>query len=76
MAGHRFLTAPDPEEHRLRVAWYETLGTPQHKLADSRLAAYLWKRAQAEVAEDRRKHPKAKRNQLPEGPVGTGRNLP
>lgn len=62
----------DSTEARLRNVWHvakasvEAEATPDnvrefHKAHDV-LSAYLWNRAQADAAEDRRKHPKAKRN--------------
>ena len=56
---------PDPEEMRLRELWYETRDTdPQkHARVHQQLSDYLWDRANRIVAEDRAKHPKAKRNQ-------------
>lgn len=67
----------DPEEARLRQRWHDTVGTPEHAVADRLLSNYLWKRTEADIAEDRRKHPKAKRN-LPVGYESSAptRNLP
>lgn len=77
--GHKAIPASDPEEQRLRVEWYKRRklwgdeGFPSASNSkrsfdriDETLTAYLWKRASDEVAADRRKHPKAKRN-LPVG---------
>ena len=62
----------DPAEVRLRDAWHAAKSAMEadpvpdnvrefheaHRL----LSTYLWDRVQAEQAEDRRRHPKAKRN--------------
>lgn len=74
--GYRRLTSSDPVEMDLRDQWYkakiewETMGHPdsgpayQHfQHVGERLSAYLWDRASRDVEADRRKHPKAKRNQ-------------
>lgn len=62
MPGYRKVPAADPTEQKLREAWYNTTGA-EHERAQDELAAYIWKRTQAIVAEDRKRHPKAKRNQ-------------
>lgn len=91
MISDRLPPASDPEEQRLREAWHEAKeaweadGRPssspsrlRFNRADSSLSTYLWNRVQREIEEDRRKHPRAKRN-LPVGaerPGGGGRHLP
>lgn len=65
----------DPEEQRLRDLWYEAKfhlevngnpdsGTFRHAFnhIDDILTKYLWDRAVSLREEDRKKHPKAKRN--------------
>ena len=70
--GYRRLPCSDPEEQRLQDEWYAG-----EDGAGGRLAAYLWNRTKTEVEEDRRKHPKKKRNQTWNGgPTGEGRLLP
>jgi hypothetical protein len=77
----------DPTEQKLREEWHalkaksEGSGDPRDEGSfaqkHNELAAYLWNRVQTEVAEDRKRHPKKKRN-LPvsrEG-VSGGRVLP
>lgn len=80
MAGYQRLVSPDPEEQRLREAWYRArderdAGTEgadmRFWLADKTLSDFLWRRANTIVAHDRSKHPKAKRN-LPVGAMGSG----
>lgn len=82
--GYRQLTASDPEEESLRVAWRKAreqlreMGDPDtgpdrqaFNYANYRLTSFLWDRAKADIEADRRKHPKAKRNQpvpLRDGP--------
>lgn len=74
--GYRRLPSSDPIEMDLRDAWYkakiewETMGCPDSgpvwqgfQYANNKLSAYLWDRASRDVAADRAKHPKAKRNQ-------------
>ena len=75
--GYRRIPASDPEEQRLRDRLFEmrdrhvaedTPKTAQDvRDADKMLSDYLWERACKIVAEDRAKHPKAKRN----APVGS-----
>ena len=65
----------DPEEQRLRDLWYEAKraleidGNPDtgnsrfaFNHIDSQLTTYLWDRAVQLREDDRKKHPKAKRN--------------
>ena len=67
--------SPDPEEQRLRDLWYEAKrahemdGFPDSgqsfhafRHANDKLTKYLWDRVSAQIAVDRAKHPKAKRN--------------
>jgi hypothetical protein len=74
--GYRQLPSSDQTEMELRDQWYkakiawETAGCPdsgpahQHfRHVGDKLAAYLWQRASRDVEADRRKHPKARRNQ-------------
>lgn len=84
MPGYRPLVSSDPEEQRLRDDWHRlkrAATAPDStydarlafEVADQRLVSYLWNRTQADIAEDRRKHPKAKRNQgVPEGATPSG----
>lgn len=79
MTGFRRLEASDPEEQRLRSLCHTHQDDENwHELAATRdlLAAYIWKRACDEVAADRAKHSKKKRNQIYNGPMGEGRSLP
>lgn len=79
MVGTRRLKASDPEEQRLRDAFYAAPeGSQERRDVADLLAAYIWNRVSREVEADRKKHPKAKRN-LPvghEGAGGGGRYLP
>lgn len=79
------LVASDPKEQELRVLWYDTLrrkeageagAALEHSRVHDRLAAYIWDRVSNQVAADRAKHPKAKRNQVHEGLTGLGRAYP
>lgn len=85
--GYREIKSNDPEEQRLRDALFRARGiavqhpTPQNeadaRIAESVLSDYLWARSCRIVAEDRKKHPKKKRNApVPEGALGSGRALP
>lgn len=86
--GFRRLPASDPEEQKLRDQWYEAKNDADGKeashpkvqyfnLLDRKMRDFMWAKALQVVAEDRAKHPRAKRNQLPDGPVpGKTRYLP
>jgi len=88
MPGYQPLVSSDPEEQRLREQWHRLrrLSTSPgstyderqaFEVADAQLSKYIWDRAAAIVEADRRKHPKAKRNQgVPNGVIGEGRSLP
>jgi len=85
MTGYRPLPTSDPREQELRDRWHQTKADAEsgepgaahlHAVADAALARYLWDRTQAEIAADRKKHPKARRNQTFQGTPGQGRNLP
>jgi len=85
MTGYRRLSTSDPKEQTLRTAWHEAkdakdrgedLAEGRFQRIDEKLTRYLWQRAVDEREADRRKHPKAKRNQSYSGPLGAGRNLP
>ena len=70
--GYRRLPTSDPIEEDLRTKWYDARtihghGSPEWLAIDRQLTEYLWSRTQRIVAEDRAKHPKAKRNM----PVGS-----
>ena len=70
--GYRRLPTSDPRENDLRTKWYATrdehgMESHQHRAVDRELTDYLWKRTQDLIEEDRKKHPKAKRN----APVGS-----
>lgn len=43
---------------------------------DAKLCKYLWDKVERDIAEDRRRHPKAKRNQVSNTTGGHGRHLP
>lgn len=60
--GYSNVPCADPKEAALRKRWYSTLGTPDHDQVNKELADYVYTRTQRLVEEDRRKHPKAKRN--------------
>lgn len=80
MVGFKRLKAVDPREDELRRAWHEAKDAgDEKKLAciGTELSDYIWKRSVAIIEEDRRRHPKAKRNQgkSETGPSG-GRVLP
>lgn len=76
MTGYRPLPVSDPIEATLRANWYAARGTASFARADAKLSAYLWQRTEREVAADRKRHPKAKRNQpKPEGVI-SNRVLP
>lgn len=77
MVGFRRVPTKDPEEQRLRDAWYAAPDGAARVIADKALCDYIWARVEAVVAEDRKRHPKKLRN-LPvptTGPSG-GRYLP
>jgi hypothetical protein len=74
--GYRKLPASDPREENLRHEWHrakEALanagfpdsGPTRHAFnhADRQLSDYLWRRTLDDIEEDRKRHPKAKRNQ-------------
>lgn len=75
----------DPKEQELRELWHRAKGerdggveggAEAFQQADRKLSAYLWERVERDIAVDRAKHPRAKRN-LPVGPKrGGGRALP
>lgn len=65
--GFRRVPTSDPEEQRLRDLCYCSAdehghGSTEHQRAQKILADYIWARTEHIIAEDRRKHPKAKRN--------------
>lgn len=62
MTGYRPLPTSDPVEQRLRDAWYEADGA-ERELIGLQLSTHIWNRNETAVAQDRKKHPKAKRNQ-------------
>lgn len=80
--GYRGLPASDPQEAILREQWHTAkqewvdAGAPdsgimhQHfQHVDCQLSDYLWKRASDEKEDDRKRHPKAKRNLPVERPI-------
>jgi hypothetical protein len=78
------LLAMQERWHYLKKVWVEA-GCPASggQLAafhrhDRELSDYLWNKAKADRDEDRRKHPRAKRNQAPDLQVlqGLGRAIP
>lgn len=77
--GYRRVPTSDPEEERLRTLFYSAPSASARQVASEQLAAYLWKRVEAEVAADRKKHPKKKRNLSYDGSIsaiGATRSLP
>lgn len=84
MPGYRPLVSQDPREQELRERWHalkRAAAAPSatgdarlaFEIADADLSAYLWDRTRKDIDEDRRKHPKAKRNQsAPEGATPSG----
>lgn len=70
--GYRPTPAGDATEKQLRDLWYATRtqadstgerrDIEEHQSVHDRLTKYLWDRATRQVAADRAKHPKAKRN--------------
>lgn len=85
MISRRLPPASDPEEQRLRELWHQRKAeweangrpdsAPSHHAfmkVDHDLSQYLWKRVETAIAEDRRKHPKARRN----APVGSESSAP
>ena len=76
----------DPKEANYRETWhrakakYEENPTPAtlgwFKAADRTLSDYIWNRTLREIEEDRRKHPKAKRNQPAVNNPDKQRHLP
>jgi hypothetical protein len=83
--GYRRLPASDPQEAILREQWHTAkqewvdAGAPdsgimhQHfQHVDRQLSDYLWKRASDEREDDRKRHPKARRNLPREFPAGDG----
>lgn len=89
MVGHRRIPCSDPKEMQLRDNWYEAkaaleaVGFPdsgperqKFRAADKTLTDYVEKKRWEAVEEDKRKHPKAKRNLPFEGTkVGIGRTI-
>lgn len=73
MTGYKSIPSTDPVEGKLRAAWYAARSAIEaenndvnrraFEHADGELVKYLWDRVQKDVAADRAKHPKAKRNQ-------------
>lgn len=61
MPGYKGIPSRDPEEQRLREAWYAAQGADRAAVG-KQLSDYLWNRILAEVEEDRKRHPKKKRN--------------
>lgn len=73
--GYRRLPTKDEREDEMRSRWYaakiglEAAGSPDSgkerdafQQINDELCNYLWKRTMDEIEEDRRRHPKAKRN--------------
>ena len=77
MPGYKGIPSSDPIEQGLREKWYKSSGSKRDMVAN-KLSAYLWERVSKQVAADRLRHPKAKRNlPVPTGiEVGSGRVLP
>lgn len=74
MVGYKTLVASDPVEQEMRTAWHaaKDAGNWEAKRAiERKLSDYIWNRVQKVIEEDRKKHPKAKRN-LPVGSEGGG----
>jgi hypothetical protein len=62
MTGYRTIPSSDPFENQLREQWYNTSGEDR-VIVEEKLVKYLWDRACNIINEDRKRHPKAKRNQ-------------
>lgn len=76
MVGYKKLPTKDSREENLRHEWHRAkealaeAGFPDSGVArqhfnhvDKQLSDYLWQRTLDDIEEDRRRHPKAKRNQ-------------
>ena len=61
MPGYKGVKSSDPIEQGLRDRWYSSNGRDKDNVG-LELSAYLWRRVQNQVAEDRARHPRAKRN--------------
>lgn len=76
--SYRTLPTSDPKEAQLRAEWYEARASgnaQRFERADEQLSNYLWARTETDIAADRKRHPKAKRNQ-PAVHGNGGRHLP
>jgi len=75
--GYKGIPAKDQFEQRLREQWYAAKGFTK-EVVGQKLSDYIWRRAEMQVAQDRARHPKKKRNlPVPEGVVNSGgRYLP
>jgi len=61
MPGYKGTPSQDPVEQSMREKWYAEEGY-NREVTGSLLAAYLWERAKKQVADDRLRFPKKKRN--------------
>ena len=61
MPGYRSIPSSDPVEQSLREKWYATEGLSREVIG-LKLSKHIWDRTLVQVAEDRKRHPKAKRN--------------
>ena len=62
MSGYKTILSSDPFENQLREQWYSTTGD-ERTVVEDKLVKHLWDRACNTANEDRKRHPKAKRNQ-------------
>lgn len=78
MPGYRNIPTSDPVEADLRRQWYDAQTAKERDAIGYKLSTYLWDRVVKQVELDRKRHPKAKRNQLPpkDHVYGTNRVLP
>ena len=77
MPGYKGIPSRDPVEQELRERWYNAVGS--NKLSVGLLlSSYLWRRVEMQVADDRARNPKKKRNlPVPAGVANSGgRYLP
>lgn len=61
MPGYKGIPASDPVEQDMRERWYDSEGR-ERELVGIELGNYIWNRTLAIVEEDRKRHPKKKRN--------------
>lgn len=79
MTKQNTLRASDPIEQELREKWYATRDAgnwAEHRAVDAQLSRYIWSRTERDIAADRAKHPKARRNQPKSSDALSNRVLP